>query len=50
MRHDPHLQKLLELIFTNVKSRFTVFGNAFRYMDYRNRMGISPQDFERGLT
>lgn len=50
MKHDPHLKKMLELIYTNVKSRFNVFGNAYRYLDFRNRMGVSQSDFERGLA
>ena len=50
MKHDPHLQKLLELIYTSIKSRFTIFANAFRYMDFRSRLGLSAQDFERGLS
>ena len=50
MKFDPHLQKLLELIYTNIKGRFTVFGNAYRYLDFRNRMGVSLTDFERGLN
>ena len=49
MKTDPHLQKILELIYSNIKERFAIFGNCFRYLDFKNRRGISLEDFERGL-
>lgn len=50
MRQDPHLQKLVELVATNIKERFSIFGNAFRYLDFKNRHGVSLEDLDRGLT
>jgi hypothetical protein len=48
-RHDPHLQKLLELIYANVKKRFQVFTNAYCYLDFNNRGLVSYSDWQRGL-
>jgi len=48
-RHDPHLQKLLELIYINVKKRFQVIQNAYSYLDFKGREGVSLQDWTRGL-
>ena len=48
-KSDPYLNKLVELIYNNIKSRFQVFGNSFCYLDFKNRQGVSFQDFSRGL-
>jgi hypothetical protein len=47
--NDPYLLKLMELIFKNLKSRFQIFGNAFCFLDFKNRGAISFDDFSRGL-
>jgi hypothetical protein len=49
MKNDSRLQKIIEIIYTNLKQRFNVFGNAFRYLDFKNRIGISQEDFQKGL-
>ena len=46
MKHDPHLQKCVEVVASNIKERFAIFGNAFRYLDFKNRHGVSQEDFE----
>jgi hypothetical protein len=48
-RHDPHLHKLMELIYVNIKKRFQMFNNAFCYLDFKGRDGVSLQDWTRGL-
>ena len=50
MRHDPHLQKLVELVASNIRERFAIFGNAFRYLDFKNRHGVSLEDLDKGLS
>lgn len=50
MRQDPHLQKLVELVASNIRERFAIFGNAFRYLDFKNRHGVSLEDLEKGLS
>lgn len=49
MKTNPHLQKLLELVTKNISERFTIFGNAFRYLDFSNRQYVSYEDFSKGL-
>ena len=39
----------MELIYSNIKCRFQVFGNAYCYLDFKNRQGVSFDDFQRGL-
>mmetsp|Transcript_39689 Transcript_39689/g.60815 ORF Transcript_39689/g.60815 Transcript_39689/m.60815 type:complete len:122 (-) Transcript_39689:930-1295(-) len=48
-KYDPYLHKLIELIYGNIKSRFQVFGNAFKYLDFKNREAVSFEDFQHGL-
>lgn len=48
-KHDPHLQKMLELIYVNIKRRFQVISNAFCYLDFKGREAVSLQDWVRGL-
>ena len=48
-KHDPHLQKMLELIYVNIKRRFQILSNAFCYLDFKGRDGVSLQDWARGL-
>jgi len=48
-RHNPYLHKLIELIYSNIKCRFQVFGNAFCYFDFKNRQAVSFDDFLQGL-
>lgn len=48
-KHDPHLMKLLELIYSCIKRRFQVFSNAYCYLDFKNRSGVSYNDWQRGL-
>jgi hypothetical protein len=49
MKQNPHLQKLLELVTKNISERFTIFGNAYRYLDFGNRQYVSYDDMSRGL-
>lgn len=48
-KHDPYLQKLCELIYSNINSRFQSFGNGFTYFDFKNRQAVSLDDFQRAL-
>ena len=48
-RNDPHVQKLLEMIYMNVSKRFQVFGNAYCYLDFKNRQRVSLSDFIKGM-
>ena len=48
-KSDPYLQKLVEMLYVNIKSRFQVFGNSFCYMDFKSRSAVSFSDFKRGL-
>lgn len=48
-KNDPHVQKLLEMIYMNVSKRFQVFGNAYCYLDFKNRQRVSLSDFIKGL-
>ena len=36
-KHDPYLHKLCEMIYSNIKSRFQIFANAFCYLDFKSR-------------
>ena len=48
-RHDPRLQKLLELVYANISKRFQIFSNGYCFMDFKSREGVSLQDWNRGL-
>lgn len=37
------------MMFANIKNRFQVFQNAFYYIDFKNRQGVSFADFARGI-
>lgn len=49
LTQDPYLQKLIEIIYRNISSRFQVFENSFRYLDFKNRNMVSFDDFSKGL-
>lgn len=36
-KNDPYLHKLCEMIYSNIKSRFQIFANAFCYLDFKSR-------------
>lgn len=40
-RHNPHLQKIMELIYVNIKKRFNIVSNAYCYLDFKARDGVS---------
>jgi len=40
-KNDPHLQKLLEMIYANVSKRFQILSNAYCYLDFKQRDGVS---------
>ena len=40
-RNDPYLLKLLELVYQAINKRFKVFGNAYFYLDFKQRLGVS---------
>lgn len=40
---------LIEVVYQNISKRFQQLGNAFCYMDFMNRGGISLEDWNRGL-
>ena len=44
-KHDPKLIKLIELIYTNIRKRFQVLSNAYCYLDFKHRDGVSLQDW-----
>ena len=48
-KHDPYLHKLCEMIYSNIKSRFQIFANAFCYLDFKSRQAVSIDDFSRGM-
>ena len=37
------------MIYKNISSRFQVFENSFRYLDFKNRNMVSFEDFSKGL-
>lgn len=48
-KNDPKLQKLVELVYSNLRKRFQVLANAYCYLDFKNRDGVSLKDWLRGL-
>ena len=44
-KHDPKLIKLMELIYANIRKRFQVLSNAFCYLDFKHREGVSLADW-----
>jgi hypothetical protein len=49
VRQDPYLQKLLEVIYRNINSRFQVFENSYKYLDAKNRDCVTFGEFSQGL-